>query len=128
MRISDWSSDVCSSDLATGRARSRQLFGASLASNPITQSRLAEMVAEVDASALLIYRAAWTHDVARRQNSREAAIAKLYATEAAQGIIDNTFLGPLWQKPLTHGADLVFYSLTKYAGGPTAIAAGRVTG
>src|SRR3546814_11026785 len=57
MRISDWSSDVCSSDL-------------------------------VDASALLIYRAAWTHDVARRQNSREAAIAKLYATEAAQGIID----------------------------------------
>src|SRR3546814_11372187 len=68
MRISDWSSDVCSSDLATGRARSRQLFGASLASNPITQSRLAEMVAEVDASALLIYRAAWTHDVARRQN------------------------------------------------------------
>src|SRR3546814_12067454 len=42
----------------------------------------------VDASALLIYRAAWTHDVARRQNSREAAIAKLYATEAAQGIID----------------------------------------
>src|SRR3546814_2510124 len=88
MRISDWSSDVCSSDLATGRARSRQLFGASLASNPITQSRLAEMVAEVDASALLIYRAAWTHDVARRQNSREAAIAKLYATEAAQGIID----------------------------------------
>src|SRR3546814_5879182 len=46
------------------------------------------MVAEVDASALLIYRAAWTHDVARRQNSREAAIAKLYATEAAQGIFD----------------------------------------
>src|SRR3546814_18888152 len=73
---------------ATGRARSRQLVGASLSSNPITQSRLAEMVAEVDASALLIYRAAWTHDVARRQNSREAAIAKLYATEAAQGIIE----------------------------------------
>ncbi|MCM8729869.1 acyl-CoA dehydrogenase family protein [Hephaestia sp. GCM10023244] len=73
---------------ATGRAQSRHLFGASLASNPITQSRLAEMVAEVDASALLIYRAAWTHDVARRENSREAAIAKLHATEAAQGVID----------------------------------------
>src|SRR3546814_7716491 len=43
-------------------------------------------------------------------------------------IIDNTFLGPLWQKPLKHGADLVVYSLTKYAGGHSDLVAGGVLG
>ncbi|MBU3079261.1 cystathionine gamma-synthase family protein [Sphingomonas quercus] len=43
-------------------------------------------------------------------------------------VIDNTFLGPLWQKPLAHGADLVLYSLTKYAGGHSDLVAGGVTG
>jgi methionine-gamma-lyase len=42
--------------------------------------------------------------------------------------IDNTFLGPLWQKPLKHGADLVIYSLTKYAGGHSDLVAGAVIG
>ncbi len=42
--------------------------------------------------------------------------------------IDNTFLGPLWQKPLEHGADLVVYSLTKYAGGHSDLVAGGVLG
>lgn len=42
--------------------------------------------------------------------------------------IDNTFLGPLWQKPLRHGADLVIYSLTKYAGGHSDLVAGAVVG
>ena len=42
--------------------------------------------------------------------------------------IDNTFLGPLWQQPLKHGADLVVYSLTKYAGGHSDLVAGGVTG
>lgn len=42
--------------------------------------------------------------------------------------IDNTFLGPLWQKPLAHGADLSVYSLTKYAGGHSDLVAGGVTG
>jgi methionine-gamma-lyase len=42
--------------------------------------------------------------------------------------IDNTFLGPLWQQPLRHGADLVVYSLTKYAGGHSDLVAGGVTG
>ena len=43
-------------------------------------------------------------------------------------VIDNTFLGPLWQKPLKHGADLVIYSLTKYAGGHSDLVAGGAVG
>jgi methionine-gamma-lyase len=42
--------------------------------------------------------------------------------------IDNTFLGPLWQQPLKQGADLVVYSLTKYAGGHSDLVAGGITG
>ncbi|WP_310533920.1 cystathionine gamma-synthase family protein [Novosphingobium sp.] len=42
--------------------------------------------------------------------------------------IDNTFLGPLWQHPLAHGADIVVYSLTKYAGGHSDLVAGGLTG
>ena len=42
--------------------------------------------------------------------------------------IDNTFLGPLWQHPLKHGADVVVYSLTKYAGGHSDLVAGGLTG
>ncbi len=42
--------------------------------------------------------------------------------------IDNTFLGPLWQQPIQHGADLVVYSLTKYAGGHSDLVAGGVSG
>jgi len=43
-------------------------------------------------------------------------------------VIDNTFLGPIWSKPLKHGADLVVYSLTKYAGGHSDLVAGGVVG
>ena len=42
--------------------------------------------------------------------------------------IDNTFLGPLWQRPLDHGADIVIYSLTKYAGGHSDLVAGGLSG
>ena len=42
--------------------------------------------------------------------------------------IDNTFLGPLWQQPLRHGADIVVYSLTKYVGGHSDLVAGSVAG
>lgn len=75
-------------DEATARAKERRLFGQALADNAITQSKLAEMALDVDASALLIYRAAWTRDVAGRRNTREAAMAKLHATEAAQAVVD----------------------------------------
>ena len=49
---------------------------------------LAEMVLDVEASALLVYRAAWVRDVQGRRNSREAALAKLHATDSAQQVID----------------------------------------
>jgi len=75
-------------DEATQRAVSRRLFGSALAANAVTQSKLAEMVLDVDASALLIYRAAWTSDTRGGRNSGEAAMAKLHATEAAQQVID----------------------------------------
>jgi methionine-gamma-lyase len=55
------------------------------------------------------------------------------ALESQQGgrpivAVDNTFLGPLWQRPLDHGADLVLYSLTKYVGGHSDLIAGAVLG
>ena len=63
-----------------------------------------------------------------------AHCAELAATLADQPggrpavIVDNTFLGPLWQSPLAHGADLVVYSLTKYVGGHSDVVAGAVLG
>ncbi len=75
-------------DEATARAKGRRLGNASLADNPVTQSKLAEMVLDIDSSALLVYRAAWVRDVERRRNTREAALAKLHATDSAQGVID----------------------------------------
>ncbi|HJU74607.1 MAG TPA: acyl-CoA dehydrogenase family protein [Gemmatimonadaceae bacterium] len=69
-------------------ARGRRLFNQELADFQLTQSRLADMALEIDASALLVYRAAWVRDVVADRVTREAAMAKLYATEAAQRIID----------------------------------------
>jgi len=75
-------------DEATRRALSRRLGEGALADNAITQSKLAEMVLDVETSALLVYRAAWLRDVLGRRNSREAALAKLHATDSAQEVID----------------------------------------
>jgi acyl-CoA dehydrogenase len=75
-------------DEATRRALTRRLGAGTLADNPITQSKLAEMVLDVETSALLVYRAAWLRDVLGRRNSREAALAKLHATDSAQSVID----------------------------------------
>ncbi|MDQ3458950.1 MAG: acyl-CoA dehydrogenase family protein [Deinococcota bacterium] len=66
----------------------RELFGAPLADMQLTRARLAEMALEVDTSALLVYRAAWTRDCVAERVTREAAMAKLHATEAAQRVID----------------------------------------
>jgi methionine-gamma-lyase len=52
----------------------------------------------------------------------------VFANEPPLIVMDNTFLGPLWQKPLEHGAELVVYSLTKYAGGHSDLVAGAVIG
>ncbi len=75
-------------DEATARVLGRKLGGALLADNAVVQAQLAEMVLAVDSAALLIYRAGWVRDVQGRRNTREAALAKLHATEAAQRVID----------------------------------------
>jgi acyl-CoA dehydrogenase len=75
-------------DEATERALGRKSMGATLADNAIVQSMLAEMVLDVETSALLVYRSAWVRDVQGRRNSREAALAKLHATDRAQQVID----------------------------------------
>lgn len=75
-------------DEATARATSRVLFGQPLAKNAVVESQLGEMALGIDAAALLIYRAAWTRDVRGLRPTREAAMAKLFATETAQQIID----------------------------------------
>ncbi len=66
----------------------RRLFGAPLAALQLTQAAIAEMALDIDASALLVYRAAWTKDAGAVRVTREAAMAKLYATEAAGRICD----------------------------------------
>lgn len=73
---------------AARRASSRQLFGAALAELQMVQGHLADMALDIDAAALLVYRAAWVKDMGAARVSREAAMAKLYATEAAQRVID----------------------------------------
>jgi acyl-CoA dehydrogenase len=75
-------------DEALQHTSSRQLFGAPLASLQMTEAAIADMATEIDASALLVFRSAWAKDCYQDRVTREAAMAKLYATEAAQRIID----------------------------------------
>jgi acyl-CoA dehydrogenase len=75
-------------DETVARATSRAMFGATLADLQLTQAALGEMAAELDAAVLLTARAAWTRDVAGRRTTREAAMAKMAATEGAQRVID----------------------------------------
>lgn len=75
-------------DEAVGHARSRVAFGKPLADFQMTQARIADMAAAIDAAALLVYRAAWTRDQGAERITREAAMAKLVATESAQQVID----------------------------------------
>jgi len=70
------------------RAKSRELFGAPLSELQMVQGHVADMALEIDAAALLVYRAAWTKDTGAARVTREAAMAKLYATESAQRVID----------------------------------------
>jgi alkylation response protein AidB-like acyl-CoA dehydrogenase len=67
----------------------RQMFGQLLQDFQLTQAKLATMATSIDASALLVYRAAWTRDNGADRITREAAMAKMYATEAAQTVIDD---------------------------------------
>jgi acyl-CoA dehydrogenase len=76
-------------DEALAHARRRLVFGRPLAEMQLTKARLADMAVAVDASALLVYRAAWTRDDGAERVTREAAMAKLFATEAAQRVVDD---------------------------------------
>lgn len=69
------------------RARTREMFGGLLADHQLTQAKLADMALQVDAAALLTYRAAWRRDQGHTV-TQEAAMAKLAATENAQRVID----------------------------------------
>lgn len=75
-------------DEALGRAVRTRADGGTLAQYQMVQGHLADMALRIDAAALLVYRAAWTKDMGAPRVSREAAMAKLYATEAAQQVID----------------------------------------
>ena len=75
-------------DEAVRHARARKLFGQSLSDFQLTRAKFADMAVAIDAAALLIYRAAWTKDVKGARVSRESSMAKLYATEEAQKVID----------------------------------------
>ncbi len=63
-------------------------------------------------------------DVEAVRDARDAALDK----DVTPIAIDNTFLGPLWQRPIDNGADIVAYSLTKYVGGHSDLVAGSVSG
>jgi acyl-CoA dehydrogenase len=75
-------------DETIARAGARRLFGAPLADLQMVQASIAEMALDVDAAALLVYRAAWAKDRGAARVTREAAMAKLFATERAQRVID----------------------------------------
>jgi acyl-CoA dehydrogenase len=75
-------------DETLARVQARRIQGQPLAELQMVQGHLADMALEIDAAALLIYRAAWTKDQGAARITREAAMAKLYATEAAQRVID----------------------------------------
>jgi alkylation response protein AidB-like acyl-CoA dehydrogenase len=76
-------------DESLARARDRKMFGQQLADFQMTQAKLADMATQIEAGALLTYRSAWKKDVQGGRVTREAAMAKMFATEAAQAVIDD---------------------------------------
>lgn len=75
-------------DEALSRVVTREIQGAKLFDLQMVQGHIADMALDVDASALLVYRAAWTRDCAAPRVTREAAMAKLFSTDRAQQVID----------------------------------------
>jgi acyl-CoA dehydrogenase len=73
---------------AIERSLERTAFSKPISEHQLIQGKLADMAVGIDAAALLVYRAAWQHDATEKSIPREAAIAKLYSTEAAFEIID----------------------------------------
>ncbi len=75
-------------DDAVAHVRGRRAFGRTLAEMQLTQAAIADMATAIDAAALLVYRAAWLRDRGAERITREAAMAKMVATESAQQVID----------------------------------------
>ncbi len=75
-------------DMGITRATTRPMFGAMLADLQMTQAAIGDMSTEIDAATLLIYRAAWERDILQRRTTKSAAMAKMFATESAQRVID----------------------------------------
>jgi len=75
-------------DESLARTQERQVGGAPLADLQMVQGHIADMALDIDAAALLVYRAAWTKDMGAPRVTREAAMAKLFATDHAQDVID----------------------------------------
>lgn len=75
-------------DEAVAYARDRRMFGGVLADLQLTQAALGDMATETEATAMLTYGAAWRRDVQKLPTTREAAMAKLAATETAQRVVD----------------------------------------
>jgi acyl-CoA dehydrogenase len=75
-------------DEAVRHAGARKVFGQQLSDFQLTRGKLADMALAIDAAALLIYRAAWTKDIKGVRITRESSMAKLFATEEAQKVID----------------------------------------
>lgn len=75
-------------EVSLTRIKERELFGAPLSKLQMVQGHIAEMALDVDAAALLVYRAAWAKDMGAPRVSREAAMAKLFSTDQAQSVID----------------------------------------
>ncbi|MDQ6829030.1 MAG: acyl-CoA dehydrogenase family protein [Gemmatimonadota bacterium] len=76
-------------DEAVSFVQDREIMGRKLSEYQLTQAKLADMMTAIDASALLVYRAAWMRDNGAARITREAAMAKMFATEAAQRVIDD---------------------------------------
>jgi len=96
-------------NMALERAAHRQMFGATLADQQITQAAIGDMHTDIHAAALLIYRAAWQRDALGQRTTRSAAMAKLFATESAQRAVDRNVQihGGLGVK-LGHPAELLY--------------------
>ncbi|MEO1240035.1 MAG: acyl-CoA dehydrogenase, partial [Pseudomonadota bacterium] len=76
-------------DETLARVTSRHVQGSLLFDLQMVQGHVADMALDIDAAALLVYRAAWTKDRGASRVTREAAMAKLFSTEQAQKVIDN---------------------------------------
>jgi len=76
-------------DEAINRAKSREAFGQKIGDFQIIQTKIGDMAVKIDAAALLVFRSAWVKDIQRIRVTRESSMAKLYATESAQEVIDD---------------------------------------